>query len=66
MIRRRIGLLLFGFTGIIENTLNLVLYATFLDLLVGPIDLQLPSYGWYSNKILKSGYLKDIGHGKDV
>jgi hypothetical protein len=66
MIRRRIGLFLFGLLGIMENTVNLVLYTTFLDLLIGPVDLQLPVYGWYSNKFLKSAYLKDIGHGKDV
>jgi len=66
MIKRRIGLLLFGFLGIVENTLNFILYATFLDLLVGAVDLQLPIYGWYSNKFLKSAYLKDIGHGKDI
>jgi hypothetical protein len=66
MIKRRIGLVLFGVAGILENVVNLALYVTFLDLLLGPVDWQLPSHGWYSNKFLKESYLKDIGHGKDV
>ena len=66
MIKKRFGLVMFGVIGIIENLVNLLMYLTFLDLLVGAVDCQMPNYFWYSNKFLKGGYLKDIGHGKDI
>lgn len=57
---KRLGLLLYGFASLLESILNIVLYVTFLDNLVKVFDFSIPFYFWWSDRVLKTGFLRDI------
>jgi hypothetical protein len=63
-MRERIGLLLYGILSTIEGVLNTLLYITFLDKVFGVFDFSLPVYFWYTDRFLKTNFLKKIKNEK--
>jgi len=67
-IAKRIGLALYALLSIVESLINLILYLTFLDKIIKPIDWAFPFYFTYTDKILKNHYLNSLkkDHGEDT
>jgi len=56
---RRLGLIIYGILTVVESTINLFFYLTFLDKLV-VMDGSLPFWTWYTNKFLKKSFIRRL------
>lgn len=67
-ILKRIGLFIYGTLSILESSINMLLYVTFLDTVVTPVDWAFPFYFKYVDQLLKGNYLSNLkdNHGKDI
>jgi len=57
---RHLGILTYGVLSAIESLVNLFLYATLLYAFIPVLDISLPFFGWWSNKVLKPYYMKQV------
>lgn len=58
-IKNRIGLILYGLFSAVEGLLNTILYVFYLDKFK-VFDFSMPFYFWWSDKVLKTNYLKGL------